>query len=175
MFADEFREISKNTFFYRTPPVAACEISVPKYLVNKASLKSEDVVVLWGPKFLFKIRIAWLCMAIKVNSISRSLDIGTTTKSIQDPFSLEKSSAFLQECDKVSWKSSPIIGKSLTSICCWVVGMVAIECKSLFCRIQMDLHLLSSEGAIQRSSYKKFFWKYAPNLQENTHGKVWFQ
>ena len=32
-------------------------------------------------------------MAIKVNSISRSLNIGTTTESIPDPFSLEKRSA----------------------------------------------------------------------------------
>ena len=32
-----------------------------------------------------------------------------------------------------------------------------------------------SEAAIQRCSYKKLFWKYAANLQEKTHAKVWFQ
>ena len=32
-----------------------------------------------------------------------------------------------------------------------------------------------SEAAVQRCSYEKVFWKYAANLQENTHAKVWFQ
>ena len=35
--------------------------------------------------------------------------------------------------------------------------------------------LHSSEAAIQRCSYEKVFWKYAANLQENTHDEVWFQ
>ena len=26
-----------------------------------------------------------------------------------------------------------------------------------------------TEGAVQRCSYEKVFWKYAANLQENTH------
>ena len=37
------------------------------------------------------------------------------------------------------------------------------------------LENLTAEAAIQRCSYKKVFWKYAANLQENTHAKVWFQ
>ena len=37
------------------------------------------------------------------------------------------------------------------------------------------LENLTAEAAIQRRSYKKVFWKYAANLQENTHVKVWFQ
>ena len=32
-----------------------------------------------------------------------------------------------------------------------------------------------TEAAIQRCSEEKVFWKYAANLQENTHAKVWFQ
>ena len=32
-----------------------------------------------------------------------------------------------------------------------------------------------SEAAVQRCSSEKVFWKYAANLQENTHTKVWFQ
>ena len=32
-----------------------------------------------------------------------------------------------------------------------------------------------TEGALQRCSYKKAFWKYAANLQENTHAEMWFQ
>ena len=32
-----------------------------------------------------------------------------------------------------------------------------------------------SETAVQRCSYEKVFWKYAINLQENTHAEVWFQ
>ena len=30
------------------------------------------------------------------------------------------------------------------------------------------------EAVIQRSSEKNVFWKYAANLQENTHVEVWF-
>ena len=32
-----------------------------------------------------------------------------------------------------------------------------------------------SEVAIQRCSWEKVFWKYAANLQENTHTEIWFQ
>ena len=32
-----------------------------------------------------------------------------------------------------------------------------------------------SGAALQRRSYKKVFWKYAANLQENTYAEVWFQ
>ena len=32
-----------------------------------------------------------------------------------------------------------------------------------------------SEAALQRCSYKKLFWKYAANLQENAHAEVLFQ
>ena len=32
-----------------------------------------------------------------------------------------------------------------------------------------------SEAAIQMCSWEKMFWKYAVNLQENTHAEVWFQ
>ena len=30
----------------------------------------------------------------------------------------------------------------------------------------------AAEGAIQRCLYEKLFWKYAANLQESTHAKV---
>ena len=33
----------------------------------------------------------------------------------------------------------------------------------------------SSEAATQRCSWEKVFWKYAANLQENTHAEVRFQ
>ena len=36
-----------------------------------------------------------------------------------------------------------------------------------------DLKLF--ESALQRCSYKEVFWKYAVNLQENTHAEVRFQ
>ena len=32
-----------------------------------------------------------------------------------------------------------------------------------------------SKAAIQRCSYEKVFWKYAANLQDNTHAEIWFQ
>ena len=31
-----------------------------------------------------------------------------------------------------------------------------------------------AETTVQRCSHKKMFWKYAANLQENTHAEVWF-
>ena len=34
---------------------------------------------------------------------------------------------------------------------------------------------LVTEAATQKCSYVKVFWKYAVNLQENTHAKVRFQ
>ena len=36
-------------------------------------------------------------------------------------------------------------------------------------------YIAYSEVALPRCSYKKVFWKYAANLQENTHADVWFQ
>ena len=38
--------------------------------------------------------------------------------------------------------------------------------------IKEDQH---SEAATQRCSLEKVFWKYAANLQENTHAEGWFQ
>ena len=35
--------------------------------------------------------------------------------------------------------------------------------------------LLLIEAAVCRCSHKNVFWKYAANLQESTHGEVWFQ
>ena len=32
-----------------------------------------------------------------------------------------------------------------------------------------------AEEFTQRCSWEKVFWKYAANLQENTHAEVWFQ
>ena len=51
--------------------------------------------------------------------------------------------------------------------------------KSLFCLLTSLLLLtvtsnIPSETALHRYSYKKLFWKYAANLQENAHAEVWF-
>ena len=35
--------------------------------------------------------------------------------------------------------------------------------------------LAKTEAAHQRCSYKKVFWKYAADLQENTNAEVWFK
>ena len=37
------------------------------------------------------------------------------------------------------------------------------------------LYPQTSEAALQRCSWEEVFWKYAANLQENTHAEVWFQ
>ena len=48
-------------------------------------------------------------------------------------------------------------------------------------RLQVEAKFLgilvieSEEAAHQRCSYKNLFWKYAANLQENTHTEVQFQ
>ena len=39
----------------------------------------------------------------------------------------------------------------------------------------MFYKVLNTEVAVQRCSYEKVFWKYAANLEENTHAKVRFQ
>ena len=38
-----------------------------------------------------------------------------------------------------------------------------------------ELKVLSIEASLQSCCYKKEFWKYAANSQENTHAEVWFQ
>ena len=43
--------------------------------------------------------------------------------------------------------------------------------------MKKQLQLMSfktTEVAVQRCSQEKVFWKYAANLQENTHAEVWF-
>ena len=37
------------------------------------------------------------------------------------------------------------------------------------------VNLLVTEAATQGCSWEKVFWKYAVNLQENTHAEVQFQ
>ena len=41
------------------------------------------------------------------------------------------------------------------------------------CKPKIEKH--SAEAALQRSYWEKVFWKYAANLQENTHAKVLLQ
>ena len=41
--------------------------------------------------------------------------------------------------------------------------------------VKQCFYLLTPEAAIQRCSYEKVFWKYAANLQENTHAEMRFQ
>ena len=38
-----------------------------------------------------------------------------------------------------------------------------------------DGNIIVTEAALQRCSCEKVFWKYASNLQDNTHAEVWFQ
>ena len=37
------------------------------------------------------------------------------------------------------------------------------------------IRFYQTETTLQLSSQEKVFWKYAANLQENIHDKVWFQ
>ena len=37
------------------------------------------------------------------------------------------------------------------------------------------IYLILTEVALYSCSCKKVFWKYAANLQKNTHAEVWFQ
>ena len=42
--------------------------------------------------------------------------------------------------------------------------------------IEVEIILLQiTEAAVNRCSLEKVFWKYAANLQQNTHAEVWFQ
>ena len=44
------------------------------------------------------------------------------------------------------------------------------------CKVKVkEVVLYLSEAARQRCSLEKVLWKYAANLQENTHAEVWFQ
>ena len=45
------------------------------------------------------------------------------------------------------------------------IGKPFVKIMTLTCRP-------SAETDLQRCSYKKMFWKYAANLQENTHAEV---
>ena len=51
----------------------------------------------------------------------------------------------------------------------------------IYCDVQvfiikfMGLQVEMTEAVAQKCSWQKVFWKYAANLQENTHAKVWFQ
>ena len=38
-----------------------------------------------------------------------------------------------------------------------------------------NLHIFKSEAALHMYSYKKVFWKYESDLQDNTHAEVRFQ
>ena len=44
--------------------------------------------------------------------------------------------------------------------------------KKLFSFSRQSFFFIFPEAALQRCFYEKVFWKYAANLQENTHAKV---
>ena len=57
-----------------------------------------------------------------------------------------------------------------------VLAILQLYCDQMYVRLGwIRLIYPSSEVAIQRCSYKKVLWKYAENLQENTHTEVRFQ
>ena len=41
--------------------------------------------------------------------------------------------------------------------------------------VQETIKMLNFRGSHPEVSSEKAFWKYAANLQENTHAEVWFQ
>ena len=42
----------------------------------------------------------------------------------------------------------------------------------IMCKDQRKFSYISTDAALQMCSYKMMFWKYAANLQENTHAEV---
>ena len=57
----------------------------------------------------------------------------------------------------------------------WSVKLVLDQAEILWNEMIIVVISISPEAAIQRCSYKKLFWKYATNLQENTNPEVRFQ
>ena len=47
--------------------------------------------------------------------------------------------------------------------------------KTVQCGIETLLFMGPAEAVLQRCSYEKVFWKYAANLQESNHSKLWLQ
>ena len=41
--------------------------------------------------------------------------------------------------------------------------------------VSWEFKYIFPQAALQRCSCEKVFWKYAANLQENTHAEMWFQ
>ena len=61
---------------------------------------------------------------------------------------------------------------------CWnnkIIKKICLKIWSLLHHKLFFLWLNFSEAATHRCSYEKLFWKYAANLQENTHAQVRFQ
>ena len=72
-------------------------------------------------------------------------------------------------CEKMTPQGNMIISYDYYEI----RGCVVVKLLTL--KINQVTTFMYVEAAIQRCSYKKVFWKYAANLQENTHDEVWFQ
>ena len=71
--------------------------------------------------------------------------------------------------DRQPWKTKTPVGNSS--------GGRGFERQcSPWSSLPLSLSLFAKSLAmVPISSYKKVFWKYVSNLQENTHAKVWFQ
>ena len=61
----------------------------------------------------------------------------------------------------------------------WEVREISIESEftnlKRTCATKSRKSIYFTEATIQRCSYKKVFWKYAANLQKNTHAEVWLR
>ena len=60
---------------------------------------------------------------------------------------------------------------------CFILYFLKMSTVFIVCEVESSQNILklSSEAGVQGYSLEKVFWKYAANLQENTHAEVRFQ
>ena len=146
MFSCEFCEISKNSLSYRTPLVAASAITVEEK---------------YSPRILkdyFSLKIDPPIFTSTAKLLHRSNETSWHFPA------LKRLNHFLPQ-STTSHRSD--LSSEVNSIC-WHKSVASSR---------LDLRVLSPAYRNSRPEVflRKLFWKYAVDLQENTHAEVWFQ
>ena len=76
---------------------------------------------------------------------------------------LQKNEVFFSKCDQI---------RSFLRFCSHLLNKSLMENFIFYAVLRKMLD--NKEVALQRCSWEKIFWKYAANLQENTHAEVRF-
>ena len=166
-----FLWISQNFYeqlFYRIPPLAASALNFTLYFqvvnsgctiwIRELFTWIEDISCLFICSFVFVIFSSHVGILVLIGSFSSSQFDKMNTSYIFSKFDQTNLIKQILLCTLSNLFDS--------------INLIKLIWPYISGFRDANQSVWNSKAALQRRSYKKLFWKYATNLQENTHAEV---